>query len=558
MDRSEPEFAVHITARTDDGRRVIFRHDEIRDWHDNIRLDYGYAMTIASAQGLTVDRAFLLVDDRPARETIYPAATRHREALDIYVNRAPLAFDIAEHRPEDQADMPVLDSDVRAYLAERWSRSQPKEAALDYVSDGEWRDAREEAPRHGRSAREAHQDAAEARDAANDNAIVRIAQEIRHAVIGWRHGAAVDAFAVERNEVLAAWDELRQRTRDEGDAVALSSAFRESLDRHGALMKQEQRFRARPQVFERLLAERAGIGQREIEELRDVHARASKYLRSVTARTAHAARHATQAEEARGKTVVVDAPAHTPEPPVDDHAQVQPSKPTASDPRLDANPAWETLYDRLERDWNDLVSAANRAGLPLPLVRRYDELIGRVRDLAEHPRLPSTEYQELTGLLDYHRTETAARSAIHDYLAAAERHVKGCEPLQREAENQGVHIAEVPGWPEWCDEARRLERAGKAILADEDTYGAYLDAVAAGKPRIRLTVDQFRNRIKDGRVKAAKSKRPEPRRDPEPTQQEGIAYVLEDPEKLKELREQLKKRERQLGRQHKRSRGFSI
>ena len=48
---TEPEYSVHITARTDDGRRVAFRHDEICDWHDNIRLDYGYAMTIASAQG---------------------------------------------------------------------------------------------------------------------------------------------------------------------------------------------------------------------------------------------------------------------------------------------------------------------------------------------------------------------------------------------------------------------------------------------------------------------------------------------------------------------------
>ena len=55
-------------------------------------------MTIASAQGLTVDRAFLLVDDRPARETIYPAATRHREALDVYVNRPSIALDISEHR----------------------------------------------------------------------------------------------------------------------------------------------------------------------------------------------------------------------------------------------------------------------------------------------------------------------------------------------------------------------------------------------------------------------------------------------------------------------------
>ena len=296
-DRHQAEFSVHVTARTDDGRRVAFRHDEIRDWHDNIRLDYGYAMTIASAQGLTVDRAFLLVDDRPARETIYPAATRHREALDVYVNRAPLAFDIAEHRPEDEAERPILDSDVRAYLADRWSRSQPKEAALDYVSDGMWRDAQEEAPRHGRSAGEAHQDAAEERDAANDNAIVRVAQEIRHAVNGWRHGAAVDAFAVERQEVMASWDELRTRAHEEGEAVALSPAFRETLDRNGALLKQAASFWTRPRVFERILAERAGIGGREIEELREQHARAGRYLRSVMMKSSQETREDARSEE---------------------------------------------------------------------------------------------------------------------------------------------------------------------------------------------------------------------------------------------------------------------
>ena len=553
------ESPVHITARTDDGRQVAFRHDEIRDWHDNIRLDYGYAMTIASAQGLTVDRAFLLVDDRPARETIYPAATRHREALDVYVNRSPLAFDIAEHRPEDQADMPVLDSDVRAYLAERWSRSQPKEAALDYVSDGAWHDAREDA-RHDRTSGERRQETtAEAHAAANDNALLRIAQEIRYAVNGWRHGAAVDAFAAERGEVLSTWDELRARAREEGEAVALTPAFRETLDRHDALMRQAAAFRSRPRTFEQLLAERAGIGHGELEELREVHARAGRYLRSASARTASAARYAAQPDEARTEIVAVDAPVYTPEPPVDEHAQVQPSEPVAPDRRHDTEPTWETLYDRLERDWNDLVAVANRAGLPLPLVRRYDELIGRLQDLAEHPRLPSTEHQELTGLLDYHhRTETAARSAVHDYLAAAERHVKACEPLRREAESQGVHVSTIAGWPEWRHEAQRLATAGRAILSDEDTYGAYLDAVAAGKPRAHLTVDQLRSRIEDGRLQAATSQQPKPRRDPAAKQEEGIAYILDDPQRLRELREQLKTSERKIGKQKSRSRSLKM
>ena len=59
------EPGVLISARTEDGRKVIFRHDEIRDWYGNIRLDHGYALTITSAQGLTVDRTFLLADAGP-------------------------------------------------------------------------------------------------------------------------------------------------------------------------------------------------------------------------------------------------------------------------------------------------------------------------------------------------------------------------------------------------------------------------------------------------------------------------------------------------------------
>ena len=50
------EPSVLISGHTEDGRKVSFHHDEIRDWYGNIRLDHGYALTITSAQGLTVDR----------------------------------------------------------------------------------------------------------------------------------------------------------------------------------------------------------------------------------------------------------------------------------------------------------------------------------------------------------------------------------------------------------------------------------------------------------------------------------------------------------------------
>ena len=290
---SDREPGVLITGHTDDGRRVRFRHDEIRDWYGNIRLDHGYALTITSAQGLTVDRAFLLADARPARETIYPAATRHRDRLDIYVNRAPLALDIADRRadndrPDSDREAAVTDTEIRAWLAERWSRSQPKEAALDYMAGEAWQVRREEIGRD--ASRPAEEAPDKVRTAANDNALARIARDIRRTAFGWRHARTVAAFADGRREVLAAWDALRERTRVDGDTVALGAAYRETLARHGTLLKEAEAFRARPDDYAALLAERGGIGRRDLDAFEQLHARARRHRRAATMRQVHRAR----------------------------------------------------------------------------------------------------------------------------------------------------------------------------------------------------------------------------------------------------------------------------
>ena len=505
---SEPESMwdespIHITARTDDGRRVTFRHDEIRDWHDNIRLDYGYAMTIASAQGLTVDRAFLLADDRPARETIYPAATRHRESLDVYVNRAPLAFDIAEHRSEDEADRPVTDSDVRAYLAGRWSRSQPKEAALDYVSGGRWRDAREDAQHRQRATGEAQRGTGQDRAAANDNALARIAQDIRHAVNGWRHGAAVDAFAAERGEVMAAWDEFRARVRDEGEAVALSPAFRETLDRHGALMKQAASFRARPRTFERLLSERAGIGEGELQELRDVHARAGSYLRSAAARAAHARQGAeTESEQARRNAERAPEPTQRsapaaaetapPDPPAaqtsrDTGADAAPVRPAAEAPSRSEAPGPDlsrAAYRWLRRDWGAHLGRAESQG-----EHRFDldgagALVERIAAFTGSEALAPEARARLGEIVGEYRAHVAARERVRIFLRDVDRHWLRYDAISRRARNLDIDVWEQRSWPIWLDRNEDLLREGRAILDDLATYRAHLDRIEDGRERL--------------------------------------------------------------------------
>ena len=88
-------------------------------------------------------------------------------------------------------------------------------------------------------------------------------------------------------QVLAAYDDLRERTHIEGDAVALSGAYRETLTRHAVLLKQAAAFRARPDDFASLLAQRGGIGRKDLDAFEDLHARARRHKRAATMRHVH-------------------------------------------------------------------------------------------------------------------------------------------------------------------------------------------------------------------------------------------------------------------------------
>ena len=500
------EPSVLISARTEDRRKVIFRHDEIRDWYGNIRLDHGYALTITSAQGLTVDRTFLLADARPARETIYPAATRHREGLDIYVNRAPLALDIADRRADNDREVAVTDTEIRAYLAERWSRSQPKEAALDYMVDGVWEDQREHVREdNSRSIRETQEEPLEARSAANDNALTRIARDIRRTAFGWRHAQAVSTFAAGREEILAAYDDLRERTRSHGDTVALGSAYQETLTRHSALLKQAAAFRARPDDFASLLAERCGIGRKDLDAFEDLHTRARRHRRAATMRYVH-----------RIKREVVHGPEQQPGPELrqgelpleDDHAALDGRAETvertattadAGAPAPDAEtamPDWVEPYEALRRDWNNLIERVQQTGEPIFYAKGYADMMPRMQALADNRDIAAETRVPMIRALENHQRDFSARNFVADYLDAAERHMGNHAALQSAAVSLDIPIAEVPDHPDWRQEADRLAAAGEATLTDKDAYGVHLDHILIGDTRIKWALSDLRETIR--------------------------------------------------------------
>ena len=532
--------SVLISARTEDGRAVSFRHDEIRDWYGNIRLDHGYALTITSAQGLTVDRTFLLADARPARETIYPAATRHREGLGIYVNRAPLALDIADRRADNDREVAVTDTEIRAWLAERWSRSQPKEAALDYMAGDIWEERRENVREdRSRSPGEGQGEVGDIRAAANDNALARIARDVRRTAFGWRHAQAVGSFVDGRRQVLAAYDDLRERTRIEGDAVALGGAFQQTLTRHAVLLKQAEIFRARPGDFASLLAERGGIGRKDLDAFKELHTRARRHRRAATMRYVHrvkqeAAQQGVEPDIRQGEAAAI-APVERIQPvgPRHDSAQSQvhpatPNTPPAAAPVRDTEPVkpyWYAPYMALRQDWNAFIEGARQAGILSFYAKGYADMIPRIRALAENPDVPAVTRAPMMQVLENHQHYLSTRKHIEDYLDQVDRHIEEHDSMESLAEELDMKVAEISDYPDWRRENDRLTAAGEAILSDMETHGPHLDHILIGETRMNWALLNMSRAI---------------RRDDEAVSEEAIAAekLLAQPETPEE-REQM-------------------
>ena len=69
--------------------------------------------------------------------------------------------------------------------------------------------------------------------------------------------------------------------------MALGRAFQETLTRHAVLLKQAETFRARPGDFASLLAERGGIGRKDLDAFKELHTRARRHRRAATMRYVH-------------------------------------------------------------------------------------------------------------------------------------------------------------------------------------------------------------------------------------------------------------------------------
>ncbi|MBI2715691.1 MAG: relaxase domain-containing protein [Rhizobiales bacterium] len=121
---------------TIDGRVAAFRPSDIADEHGRARLGHAYATTIYGCQGLTTDRAFVLLDPSMNRHDIYVSSSRARDRSELCADSRALDARIRLDLPLSQRRIAAIDVDTRlAWLAGRLGRVHVKTCTLDPTLD---------------------------------------------------------------------------------------------------------------------------------------------------------------------------------------------------------------------------------------------------------------------------------------------------------------------------------------------------------------------------------------------------------------------------------------
>lgn len=127
---SQPAGNIMVEARISD-RTVRFATADLADEHGRAKLGWAYASTLYGAQGMTVDKAAILLTPAFDQHDIYVAASRARKETLLVVDRARID---AEMRAGTNAPDDADSTSRREWLAERLALRHVKETTLDVAA----------------------------------------------------------------------------------------------------------------------------------------------------------------------------------------------------------------------------------------------------------------------------------------------------------------------------------------------------------------------------------------------------------------------------------------
>jgi len=133
MFKKRIEGAGHKFSMDVQGHRIEFTTSERADDKGRVPLAHGYAATVYSSQGATVDSAYVVADHSMKRNEIYVAASRARDGRRLYLDRDRIEKSVRSQMPlSDAARSTITKEQLRQHLSEAWAWAQIKSSTRDF------------------------------------------------------------------------------------------------------------------------------------------------------------------------------------------------------------------------------------------------------------------------------------------------------------------------------------------------------------------------------------------------------------------------------------------
>ena len=210
----------------------------------------------------------------------------------------------------------------------------------------------------------------------------------------------------------------------------------------------------------------------------------------------------------------------------------------------------------LKRDWNRLVERAAEEGVHVIYTDGYDHLHKELDTVSKNMLLDRGVESEISTVLAQIGKVVSNRNyfdSCREYMAGQ---MDRREALEAKAAERGVAVPGHEDYDTWRDVTDYAVGRCEELMDDPGNYGIHLDCTALREESLGSALARVRDVLEDDDRHLAATLAGQREGESLQMREERIARLLDDPEKLRELRQQ--RAERKAGKQQSKGRHMSM
>jgi len=207
----------------------------------------------------------------------------------------------------------------------------------------------------------------------------------------------------------------------------------------------------------------------------------------------------------------------------------------------------------LKRQWNKQLERAGEQGVHVIYTKGFENLHQLLHSMAGDSYLETRicgQIGDVLGVLEEAQTKREHVEGTRDRLL--DRLERRREEMDLDSSRDGRAAPDRERYGPWRTGTDEAVAAAEDILADPKAYAMHLGWMKrSGRGGLDSALSRVRKALRENDRHVVEAEAGRRRGEDAAARQEGIAHILDDPEKLRELRRQYEERKRSERRQHK-------